>query len=881
VEFKGNKLTIDKNDKKKASIKLTIVPGADRKAKLELTLLEGNNPISGAVKTVEWEEGVDLEITKLEYDRSDVNKPVVKFEIKNKGVASNVELELSWERKEGAKAIVNKAEKGDIKINLDATTKTVATTLLVEWDTDTHAKFNFTVKYRGHQRFAQELALARTAPKIKIALTDPAVTVFQGEGQKKVVFTITAGAEDLSEGDLKATILDYTATAGKLNHGTGDAKGKSLYALLGVATLTKNTIKGIELTIDNDNRSSVTFTDIKIKGSDNENDAAHKVAQIEWKGEIEVKLEGHDGTNAVDLTKLVGDAGKNVPIRFTNESGFNLEETELKKIVINLTGLTAGTSVKYGMTAIVGGTTTLWDILGGNLDNGETIDVPLAIENGAERSVEFTLTLEGENTGINNQVEIKWKGEIKVKIKGYDGDKKVDVDLTQLVGEAGKFLPFGLMNESGFALEEEELKKITIQVEGLPNGAFINVGSKTIGKEIKTLWDLFGPHVKILPKEYNIFGKFVLETGLNTLVNGKVIIGGENKSTDNQVDVKWEAGIIKVKLEGHDGTNAVDLTKLVGDAGKNVPIRFTNESGFNLEETELKKIVINLAGLTAGTSVEYKYGTIAIVSGTTTLWDILGGNLDNGETIDMPLAIENGIKGAVDFTLTLGGENTGTNNQVNVNWKAKIQTTLEIQNKLTELTVGFADITNNLKNIDAILNTDEFGEAKKKINDAEKKLVSLKKIFDSLDNSFPEYKDLNNEGKQVADLLGSINQKYDTKLSQEIYGKIRSVQTDLLTIKLELTNKFKSVLELMSQDKEVMEKDLNELLEELKSWNEYVQFNQSNIDLLKQAAEGREEKIKQNTNNAQASLDKIVQVFEQTKDTYNKYALSKGLEQIK
>jgi hypothetical protein len=89
VEFKGNKLTIDKNDKKKASIKLTIVPGADRKAKFELTLLEGNNPVPGTVKIVEWTNIAKLEPLNFTYDS--VNKKIV-GRLKNSG---KIKLEVN------------------------------------------------------------------------------------------------------------------------------------------------------------------------------------------------------------------------------------------------------------------------------------------------------------------------------------------------------------------------------------------------------------------------------------------------------------------------------------------------------------------------------------------------------------------------------------------------------------------------------------------------------------------------------------------------------------------------------------------------------------------------------------------------------------------
>lgn len=284
----GNEFTIATGNKT-ASKQLTIVPGTDREASFVLTLLdEHKKAIDGAVQTVEWANGIDVQVAKLEYNTTD---STIKYEIKNNGQAPTVNnVELSWERTKGTKTTVNNAPKGDIKFNLTGT-NVQSDALPVSWDTDIDATFRFVVKFDEKEVYNKKINFVKTAPAITVALSDTTKTEFIGQGQKKVSLNIVAG-EDLSDADLKYATLVYTSTDGcRLLDAKGeDVQNKDLNTLLGISSLKAAGAHTLELTIDNDGHEKATFTDIKIKGSRDEDKAENKVAQIEWKEDSQVLL---------------------------------------------------------------------------------------------------------------------------------------------------------------------------------------------------------------------------------------------------------------------------------------------------------------------------------------------------------------------------------------------------------------------------------------------------------------------------------------------------------------------------------------------------------------------------------------------------------------
>ncbi|OJW71272.1 MAG: hypothetical protein BGO68_01010 [Candidatus Amoebophilus sp. 36-38] len=653
-------------DKKSATKELTIVPGKDKDAKFNLTLLDKDGQdISTAKQTVTWKDGVKIKVNKLEYNNASQQ---IEYEIVNDGASATVDIKLSWEGEKGVNVVVNNKKEGNVTLKLEGATKTVQGKLPVGWDTDTYASFKFIVKHNGEVVYDQDLSFAKIAPKLTIGLKDPGVTEFIGDSKKQVTFVITAGTEELSEKDLQATKLDYSAVhGGRLLHGTEDARDNkiSLHTLLGVDRLLAGASKEVVLTIDNDKKAAVTFTNIKIKGSDKEDDDANKVKEIKWKGEIKVKVAGHDGTNVVDLTQLTGDAGKTVPLQFTNGSGFDLEEADLKKVFIGLNNLTGGASVNVDANEIRNGTTTLWNILGAKLAAGADVDKNLTIVSGTNRAINFTLTLAGENTlNANHEVDVNWKGEIKVKVES------TGVDLAQLTGDAGKTVPLQFINESGFDLEKADLKKVAIVINNLTGGASVNYGANDIQSRTTTLWAILGDKLAAgTPANKDL----TIKSGTNKSVTFELALGGTNKATTNHaVNVNWE-GEIKVKVEGRG-----NLNQLKGDAGKTVPLQFTNESPFNLKQADLEKVVINLNSLTGGASVSY--GANNIQSGTTTLWNILGAELISGTPQDKNLTIVPGTNELVEFALIFGGANKSHDHTVHVNWQVENKPKVSILN---------------------------------------------------------------------------------------------------------------------------------------------------------------------------------------------------------
>ncbi|OJW71274.1 MAG: hypothetical protein BGO68_01025 [Candidatus Amoebophilus sp. 36-38] len=645
-------------DNKSATKELTIVPGNDKKAEFKVTILDKEkNAIASSAKTIKWENGVELQVVKIDYV---VATSKFAYEIKNNSGAPEVDgIQLSWERKEGTTATVSGGEKGDVTIQIKDVSKIVAGELGVDWGTDATATFEFVVTHQGQQVYKDEQHIRQTAPKVKLALKNAAKVEFTGEGEKKVIFTVTAG-EDLSESALKATKLDYTVAQGMLTFEGKDAKNITLKDLLKVTSLANTHVKDFELVIDNEKHSKAGFTDIKIKASENEDDAVNKVAQIEWKGEIKVQVQVQ---GKADLAQLKGDAGKTVQLTVTNTSGFNLIQADLEKVVIGLKNLTAGASVKYGPNNIEDGKTTLWSLLGGELEAGKTADKDLTIDTHTNPKVEFTLGLAGANKeATNHEVNVIWEGEIKVKIEGHDVTNVVD--LTQLKGVIGKTIPVRISNQSGFNLTKADLDKVIIilkdpsdvavAVTDAVDGALTTVGA-LLGGDLAA-----GDHLDVNLK---------LVTGTNQKASIKIELDGENKEVGKVVEVSWEEGI-KVQVDGHDGKKVVDLSQLKGRSGKTVPVRFTNTSGFDLVEKELKEVKIQLPGLTAGASV--KYGANNIEDGKTTLWDILGAKLASGTSQVKQLTIVPAKKQkSVGFELTLGGSNQEAAKTVKVVWNKK------------------------------------------------------------------------------------------------------------------------------------------------------------------------------------------------------------------
>jgi len=645
-------------DKTSATKELTIVPGVDKAAEFKITLLDKENkPVAGAESTIKWEDGVALQVVKIDYI---VAAPTFAYEIKNNSNAAEVDdIQLSWERKEGSTATVNTSEKGNINIKIDDLSKLKAGDLAVDWGaTDATAKFEFTVTHKGQEVYKQLHTISKAAPKVKLALKNAGKSQFTGEAEKAVVFIVTAG-EDLSEAALKATKLGYTVVKGRLMFDGKDAQDLTLEDLLKVTSLTNTNTKEFTLTIDNQNHSTAEFSDIKIKCSENESEVANKVEKIEWEGEIKVQVQGK-----TNLAQLKGDAGKTVSLTVTNTSGFNLVQADLEKVVINLKNLTAGASVKYGANNIQSGTTTLWAVLATNLDAGQKADKDLTIETVTNSKVEFTLGLAGTNKETTNHaVNVTWEGDVKVKIEGHDGT--VAINLAQLKGIVGKTIPVRITNESGFDLTTADLEKVTItlkdrsdnaiQITNLADELLTNVG-ELLNKGLNA-----GDHEEV---------KLKLVTGTKSEASIKIELDGVNKGTAKVVEVKWEEGI-KVQVDGHDGTDVVDLKGLKGDSGKVVPVRFSNTSGFDLVEEELRKVTIELADLTTGASVNYHDGTtdVEIEGGTTTLWDVLGAELKASTPQVKNLAIDDGGKESVEFKLTLAGSNKEASNVVEVAWK--------------------------------------------------------------------------------------------------------------------------------------------------------------------------------------------------------------------
>lgn len=650
ILHQGNNKLIIAADKKSATKKLTISPGKDNKATFKLILLHSiDKVIPNTEQTIQWNNGIEVQVDKLVYNSANGR---IEYKLHNNGLAATASVELQWKRERGNMVTIDGKQQASRTINL-INKQEIIGFLPVEWGADLYANFEIIVMHNGVGKYKQLLPLAKTAPKIKMVLADPAESFLQGNAQKKVKLRFTVASQLVKE-DLQSITLDYASTHGALVTSLrGEyVRGKNLYDLLGNSLLTEGAIADLELTIDNDNKSQVTFKDIKLLGSENED--ANKIPQIQWKGEIKVGIAGRE-----NLLQLRGDSGKIIPLQFINESGFALERSNLEEIKIEVYNLPIGASVNYANRIIQSKQTSLWDVLGTGLGAGQIIEKEFNIVPGTNPSLGFNILLVGDNNlSVNNKVDVLWKGSMNIKIEGT-------ADLTKLRGVTGTTVPIRFINESGFDLEEMDLRKAILNL-AITNGAtLVYDNSKNVQNGRTTLWDILGDKV---PAGESIEKNLIIQPGRNSLVDLDLALGGENLAAaeEKHVVVNWNLAEIKVQIQGHNGLSPVDLTKLVGNGGKQFHIRFMNKSDFSLEKEDLKNLVIELVGLPNGVSL--KLGREDIVSGKTTLFDINPRVFEKGSTFDRTFTMQTGTLTVADFGFKLAGENKERDHNLAISW---------------------------------------------------------------------------------------------------------------------------------------------------------------------------------------------------------------------
>lgn len=653
ILHQGNNKLIIAADKKSATKKLTISPGKDNKAIFRLILLDSiGKIIPNTEQTIQWNNGIELQVDKLVYNSANGR---IEYKLHNNGLAATASVELQWKRERGNMVTIEGKQQASRTINL-INKQEISGFLPVEWGSDLYANFEVIVIHNRVEQYKQLLPLAKTAPKIKMVLADPTESFLQGNAQKKVKLRFTVASQLVKE-DLQSITLDYASTHGALVTSLkGEyVKGKNLYDLLGNSLLTEGAIADLELTIDNDNKPQVTFKDIKLLGSENED--ANKIPQIQWKGEIKVGIAGRE-----NLLQLRGDSGKIIPLQFINESGFALERSNLEEIKIEIYNLPIGASINHANRTIQSKQTSLWDILGTGLGSGQIIEKEFNIVPGINPSVGFSILLLGDNNlSVNNKVDVLWKGSINIKIEGR-------ADLTKLRGITGTTVPIRFINASGFDLDEIDLRSAILNL-AITNGAtLLYNNSKNVQNARTTLWDILGD--KVLAGE-SVEKYLIIQPGRNSLVDLDLALGGENLAAaeEKHVAVNWNLAEIKVQIQGHNGLSPVDLTKLVGNGGKQFHIRFMNKSDFSLEKEDLKNLVIELVGLPNGVSLKLgREGREDIISGKTTLFDINPRVFEKGSTFDRTFTMQTGTLTVAEFNFKLAGENKEIDHNLAISW---------------------------------------------------------------------------------------------------------------------------------------------------------------------------------------------------------------------
>jgi hypothetical protein len=500
LEFKGaNALTLSV-DKKSASKKLIILPGTDKKAKFELKLVDDKgSTIAGTEQAVEWSNGIDLKVA-LKYDSSSSKINCI---ITNNGKVEANGLKLDWKRNKGKNVLIENKEKGDITIGKLGAKDNVIKALPVDWKGDTHGEFEFTLSMGTEKEYIENFPFVTTTPQVTIKL-EGSKNLLKGDKEKEVKFTVTAGNHELTEVDLTVIKLVYTATGGAkldLKGKTTDAQGKSLKDLLGVTKLAANASQTLTLMIDNTHQAEAIFTDIKLQGSENED--ANKVKEVTWEGGIKVAI-------FCKRTSLKG-VGQ-AKIEFTNNSGFKLEEAQLKKLTFEYTA-TKG-KLKKGMDDSNG--KNLWKLLGKSIDTGQEEVIELDVDNESQATVNFTdlkLTGSADTTEI---AKIEWEGAISLEAEfqqaktdaaalsaGVDSDLKGGkyVEATQKLVQLEK-LSTELVGKVTTS-KGRTLMDIAVEVQDVYNAVKL-LHSNKIGTRLRTLEETAEKELKKVQEAKNV-----------------------------------------------------------------------------------------------------------------------------------------------------------------------------------------------------------------------------------------------------------------------------------------------------------------------------------------------------------------------------------------
>lgn len=282
----------------------------------------------------------------------------------------------------------------------------------------------------------------------------------------------------------------------------------------------------------------------------------------------------------------------------------------------------------------------------------------------ADNFAEFEMQLLYDGQFVGDKNIIVWKGEPKVKVTTTDANLKGDTKTTQLT----------FINESGFDLDMEMLKKVKVQLNSITKDAEIKYydnyngylyGWRSIndGYTTTTLADL-------VSNSLSTGNSKTVDITINTDKNGKAsfeleLVGSTGEEKDRKVNVVWN-GEPKVEVKVNSGAlleDHFDHIELTGHK-KQAYLTFIDRGGFELDKDILQSLRIKLNNLTEGAKV--LYGTTTIDGAS--LWDVLGKSLLHYKSQN--IILDCGTNKEVSFELELvGSTSEERNRKVKVVWK--------------------------------------------------------------------------------------------------------------------------------------------------------------------------------------------------------------------
>ncbi|MHB9148366.1 MAG: hypothetical protein ACYC2U_08420, partial [Candidatus Amoebophilus sp.] len=293
---------------------------------------------------------------------------------------------------------------------------------------------------------------------------------------------------------------------------------------------------------------------------------------------------------------LKGDTNKTAQITFINNSGFKLGQDQLKKIRLVYTTshgkLTKGTQDVKGKN--------LWELLETELEVGDKKDKSLdfTIDNDGAAEVEFTKIKLNNSTYTDEIASIKWAGDLNVGMTS---------GTLSLKGDTNKTAQITFINNSGFKLGQDQLKKISL-VYTTSHGKLTKGMQDVNGKN---LWELLGTELEVGNKKDKSLD-FTIDNDGAAEVEFTQIKLNNSTYTSEIASIKWEK--VAEQLLIHIDTK--DLR--IGRNNKEIRVGFRIKRDYDREKLKNLKLAYTITGgaLKQGRSeVENK-----------SLWDVLGGD---------------------------------------------------------------------------------------------------------------------------------------------------------------------------------------------------------------------------------------------------------------